>query len=180
MQVATNESSPFVYYSPSYGYGQSPYNPYNPYIPGAVIGADGSIISPQQYYAAPPYDNSISSTAYGPTVLQPRPDAVANGIIDPYIDSAVSVNKVDGLVPKHNLHMNTPNSSLATVGDASNRRNSVTRVSEGGRANAGSGKQHLSGSSQISQVEFVMNFIEVFTLFATFLVFIVLKSYLLD
>ncbi|KAL8484756.1 hypothetical protein ACS0TY_027165 [Phlomoides rotata] len=160
--VAANESSPFVYYSPSYGYGQSPYNPYNPYIPGAVIGADGSIISPQQYYAAPPYENSITSAAYAPAVLQSRPDAVANGIVDPYNDSAVSVNKVDGLVPKHNLHQNTPNSSLTTVGDASNRRNSFTRVSEGGRANIGSSKQHLSGissgsitshaSSQISQI----------------------------
>ncbi|KAG2721225.1 hypothetical protein I3760_02G071800 [Carya illinoinensis] len=32
-----NESSPYVYYTPSYGYTQSPYNPYNPYIPGAMI-----------------------------------------------------------------------------------------------------------------------------------------------
>lgn len=160
-QVAANESMPFVYYSPGYGYGQSPYNPYNPYIPGAMIGADGSIISPQQFYAIPSYENSVTSAAYVPVVLQPRPDAVA-GIVDSCIDTAVSVNKVDGLVPKHNLNLNTPNSSLTAVGDASSRRNSFARVSEGGRANIGSGKQHLpsinSGSitsqapSQISQV----------------------------
>lgn len=145
-----------------------------------MIGADGSIISPQQYYAAPPYENSITSAAYVSSVLQPRPDAVANGIVDPYIDSAVSVNKVDGLVPKHNLHLKAPNSSTITVGDVSNRRNTFTRVSEGGRANIGSGKQHLSGissgsvtsqaSSQISQVRICYVFIvkEILTQFPMF------------
>ncbi|CAJ2650145.1 unnamed protein product [Trifolium pratense] len=39
---AQDESFPYVYYTPSYGFAQSPYNPYNPYIPGAMVGVDGS------------------------------------------------------------------------------------------------------------------------------------------
>ncbi|KAI3469231.1 hypothetical protein Pfo_025894 [Paulownia fortunei] len=159
---AANESLPYVYYTPSYGYGPSPYNPYNPYIPGAMIGVDGSIVTPQQYYAIPSYENSVSSPAYVPVVLQSRPETVANGIADSFIDNTVSVNRVDGLVAKHNLPSNAPNSSLTAVGDASSRRNSYARVSEGGRANSGSGKQPVpsitsgsfmsQASSQSSQV----------------------------
>ncbi|KAH6757934.1 hypothetical protein C2S52_023172 [Perilla frutescens var. hirtella] len=141
--VAANEGMPYVYYSPNYGYGQSPYNPYNPYIPGAVIGADGSIISPQQYYALPSYENPVTSAAYLPVVFQPRSDAVANGIVDSFIDTSGSVNKADGLGSKRNLALNTPNSSLTAVGDASNRRNSFAKMSEGGRVNITTGKQHL-------------------------------------
>ncbi|KAF2310328.1 hypothetical protein GH714_007802 [Hevea brasiliensis] len=50
---AQTESLPYVYYTLSYGYGQSPYNPYNPYIPGAMIGVDGPYVGAQQYYAMP-------------------------------------------------------------------------------------------------------------------------------
>ncbi|XP_057809789.1 YTH domain-containing protein ECT4 isoform X2 [Salvia miltiorrhiza] len=141
--VATNENTPYVYYSPNYGYGQSPFNPYNPYIPGAVIGADGSIISTQQYYALPSYENSVTSASYLPVVFQPRPDAVANGIVDSFIDTGGSYNKADGLGSKHNLALNTPNSSLTAMGDASGRRNSFAKMSEG-RVTMGIGKQHPS------------------------------------
>ncbi|KAK6160942.1 hypothetical protein DH2020_004323 [Rehmannia glutinosa] len=125
---AINESLPYVYYNPSYGYGQYPYNPYNPYIPGAMIGVDGPIVAPQQYYAVPSYENSVSSPAYVPVVLQSRPDTVANRIADSFIDNAVSANKADGRVAKHNLPSNAPNSSLTAVGDASGRRNSSGTV----------------------------------------------------
>lgn len=160
---------PYVYYSPNYGYAQSPYNPYNPYIPGAVIGADGSIISPQQYYALPSYENPVTSAAYLPVVFQQRPDAVANGIVDSCIDTAGSVNKADGLgskESKHSLALNTPNSSFTAVGDASSRR-TFAKISEGGRGNIGAGKQHLpsvtsggitsQAASQIPQVR--INFV---------------------
>lgn len=166
-QVTANENIPYVYYSPNYGYGQSPFNPYNPYIPGAVIGADGSIISPQQYYALPSYENPVTSAAYMPVVFQPRPDAVANGIVDSFVDTTGSVNKSDGLGSKHNLALNTPNSSLTAVGDASTRRNSFAKMSEG-RVNVGTGKHNpssvTSGSftsqaaSQIPQVSLAMEF----------------------
>lgn len=144
---------PYVYYSPNYGYTQSPFNPYNPYIPGAVIGADGSIISPQQYYALPSYENPVTSASYLPVVFQPRPDAVANGIVDSFIDTAGSFNKADGLGSKHNLALNTPNSSLTAMGDASGRRNSFAKMSEG-RVNVRTGKQHpssITSGSIISQ-----------------------------
>ncbi|PIN19454.1 putative high-glucose-regulated protein [Handroanthus impetiginosus] len=140
---AANENLPFVYYTPSYGYGQSPYNPYNPYIPGAVIGVDGSVAAPQQYYALPSYESSVSSPAYVPVVVQSRPDTVVNGIAESFIDNAVPVNKIDGIVAKPNLpsKSNASNASLTAVGDASSRRNSLARVSEGSRANSGPGKQ---------------------------------------
>lgn len=152
-QAAANENLPYVYYTPGYGYGQSPYNPYNPYIPGAMIGVDGSIVAPQQYYAIPSYENPISSPAYMPVVLQSRPENLANGIGD----SAVSVNKVDGLVAKYNLPSNTPNLSLTPLGDTSGQRNSYARMSQGGGATTGPGKQPLPSitgraSSHISQV----------------------------
>ncbi|KAL0414867.1 UNVERIFIED_CONTAM: YTH domain-containing protein ECT2 [Sesamum radiatum] len=136
-----NESLPYVYYTPSYGYGESPYNPYNPYIPGAMIGLDGSIVAPPQYYALPSFENSVSPPAYVPLVLQARPDTVASGMADSFIENAVSVNKVDGSVAKYNLPSNAPNLSPAPARDASSRRNSFVSVPEGGRANTGSGKQ---------------------------------------
>ncbi|EYU26196.1 hypothetical protein ABFS82_07G001400 [Erythranthe guttata] len=146
----TNENLPYVYYNPSYGYGQSPYNPYNPYIPGAMIGLDGSIVAPQQYYAIPSYENPISSPSYVPVVLQSRPESRANGIGDSFVDNAVSVSKVDGLVSRYNLPPNTPNSSLARLGDNSSRRNSSARMSEGGGANTGSVKQHWPNVTSVN------------------------------
>lgn len=160
-QVATNENTPYVYYSPNYGYGQSPFNPYNPYIPGAVVGADGSIIPAQQFYALPSYEDPATSASYLPVVFQPRPDVVANGFVDSFIDTGGSFNKADGLGSKRNSAQNTPNSSLSAMGDASGRKNSFVKTSEG-RVNVGTGKQHPSSNTsgsitsqaapQISQV----------------------------
>ncbi|KAL6532512.1 isoform X1 [Orobanche gracilis] len=159
---AMNESLPYVYYAPGYEYGQYSYNPYNPYIPGAMIGVDGPIVTPQQYYAVPSYENYVSSSAYVPVVFQSRADTIANRVSDSYIDNGMSVNKVDSLVAKHNLRSVAPNSSINAVRDASVRTNSSGMVFEGGRANTGSGKQpgpsttsdrlKSQPSSQISQV----------------------------
>ncbi|XP_042050679.1 YTH domain-containing protein ECT4-like isoform X1 [Salvia splendens] len=144
--VAANENMPYAYYSPNYGYGQTPFNPYNPYIPGAVIGADGSIIPAQQYYALPSYENPVTSASYLPVVFQPRPDVVANGTVDSFIDTGGSFNKADGLGSKRNSAQNTPNSSLSAMGDASGRKNSFVKTSEG-RVNVGTGKQHPSSNT---------------------------------
>ncbi|KAL0308074.1 UNVERIFIED_CONTAM: YTH domain-containing protein ECT2 [Sesamum angustifolium] len=117
-----NESLPYVYYTPSYGTGWI-----NRSAP--------------QYYALPSFENSVSPPAYVPLVLPSRPDTVASGMADSFIENAVSVNKVDGSVAKYNLPSNAPNFSPAPVRDASSRRNSFASVPEGGRANTGSGKQ---------------------------------------
>ncbi|XP_028089834.1 uncharacterized protein LOC114290158 isoform X1 [Camellia sinensis] len=66
---AQTESLPYVYYTPSYGYAQSPYNPYNPYIPGAMLGVDGPFVGTQQYYAIPSYENPLSSPSGFPMVI---------------------------------------------------------------------------------------------------------------
>ncbi|KAK9080087.1 hypothetical protein SSX86_001762 [Deinandra increscens subsp. villosa] len=89
------EGLPYVYYTPSYGYAQSPYNPYNPYIPGAVIGADGSFVAAQQYYV-PSYDNSSTSPAYFPMVVQPGTDTYVSGATSQFIDmAAYPANRID-------------------------------------------------------------------------------------
>ncbi|KAI3505981.1 hypothetical protein L1887_28334 [Cichorium endivia] len=80
------ESMPYVYYTPSYGYAQSPYNPYNPYIPGAMIGADGSYVGAQQYFI--PYENGASSPAYYPMVVQTGPDTFTT--TDQYMEMPTS------------------------------------------------------------------------------------------
>ncbi|KAG8370582.1 hypothetical protein BUALT_Bualt14G0132100 [Buddleja alternifolia] len=130
---AANESLPYVYYDPNYGYTQSPYNPYNPYIPGAVMGVDGSFVAPQQYYTLPSYENQVSSPAYVPVVLQSRPDTIAN--------TALPLNQVDGLVAKSSFPSNYPNSSQTVAGNASNRKSSFAKVSDGSKTNTGSTKQ---------------------------------------
>lgn len=135
-----NENLPFVYYTPSYGYGQSPFNPYNPYIPGAMIGVDGSVGAGQQGYALPLYDNSISLPSYVPVVLQSRPDTVGN-VVGNSMDNVASVDSVEGFVAKHSLRSTTSNSSVTVVGETVGQRNSLARVSEGVRANTGCGKQ---------------------------------------
>ncbi|KAD4385116.1 hypothetical protein E3N88_25284 [Mikania micrantha] len=89
------ESLPYVYYTPSYGYAQSPYNPYNPYIPGAMIGADGSFVAAQQYYV-PSYDNTSTSPTYFPMVVQPATDTYVNGTTDQFMDMVASTaNRID-------------------------------------------------------------------------------------
>ncbi|XP_050117412.1 YTH domain-containing protein ECT4-like isoform X1 [Malus sylvestris] len=126
---AQNESLPFVYYTPSYGYAQSPYNPYNPYIPGAMIGADG------QQYTIPPYQNSVSSPSYIPFVVQQDP--IPNSSPDSLFDNGASVNRPDGRGVKYNLNSASggyPNSSKSSL----NQMNPLTKVSEGQRGNGSS------------------------------------------
>jgi len=91
LQALQTESSPYVYYSPDYGYAQSSYNPYNPYIPGAGVGVDGPVIGTQQYFSNPSYPLSVSSpTAYIPVIVQPNSDAVPNVSVAPSVFGTVS------------------------------------------------------------------------------------------
>lgn len=102
-QGAQSESLPYVYYTPSYGYAQSPYNPYNPYIPGAMIGVDGPYVGAQQYYAMPSYQDPESLPRYVPVVFQP--DLVPNNLTDPMLVAAggAFTNMPDGRSLKHGL-----------------------------------------------------------------------------
>ncbi|KAK9161799.1 hypothetical protein Syun_008140 [Stephania yunnanensis] len=80
------ESLPYVYYTPTYGYGQSPYNPYNPYIPGAIVGVDGPFVGMQQYYTGSTYQHP--SQTYLPLVVQPTIDNIPNGGVESHLSSA--------------------------------------------------------------------------------------------
>ncbi|KAM7484926.1 hypothetical protein LguiA_000935 [Lonicera macranthoides] len=141
---AQTENLPYVYYTPSYGYSQSPYNPYNPYIPGAIIGVDGPFVGTQQYYTIPSYENPASSPSYVPMVVQSRPDITSNSTTDLFVDkAATTASRVDGRGLKHNL---SPSSATFTRG-ASNQTSSFNRVSDGSKANAGPSKQPASSAS---------------------------------
>lgn len=123
------ESLPYVYYTPSYGYAQSPYNPYNPYIPGATIGVDGQFVGTQQFYT--PYQSSVSSPAYYPFVVQ-------NSSQDLLLDTGSSTaNRPNGRGQKNNLNSSSAAFTMTPARPASNQTHSFARISEGLRTNAG-------------------------------------------
>lgn len=138
MQGAQNESLPYVYYTPTYGYAQSPYNPYNPYIPGAMIGVDGPFVGAQQYYPVSPYQDAVSSPAYIPVILQP--DMISSSSPESLVDTGASVVRPDGRGSKHNFNSTSgafSNSSKPT----SNAKNSLTIISEGSKSSVGPSRQ---------------------------------------
>lgn len=135
-----NESLPYLYYVPGYGYGQSSLNPYNPYIPGAGIGAEGSFVAPPQYYALPSYESSAVLPAYQP-VVQSRSNNMANGVTDTFSDKGLSGNQAHGQNAKHNLLSNIHRSSRAVADSSSTERNTLAGASDGSRANNGPFKQ---------------------------------------
>lgn len=95
------ESLPNVYYIPSYGYVQSPYNPYNPSIPGAVMGTEASFIE-THYPANPPHQLVVSSPAYIPVGFDSSSDTVPNSYLNPLLTStgALPAMKPDGEIKK--------------------------------------------------------------------------------
>eukprot|EP00268_Persea_americana_P045665 TRINITY_DN46677_c0_g1_i3.p1 TRINITY_DN46677_c0_g1~~TRINITY_DN46677_c0_g1_i3.p1 ORF type:complete len:731 (-),score=141.80 TRINITY_DN46677_c0_g1_i3:410-2602(-) len=167
------ESLPYVYYSPSYGYAQSPYNPYNPYIPGAV-GADGSFVGAQQYFSGPAYQQP-SSPAYLPVIVQPRPDILPNTSFGTLNSGPSSASRPDSPGPKHtplptSAFMTMPHPRSAPPdGRAdpsqppSNQIHSYAKISEGLQVNVVPSKQPVlhgtltsssvphSTSSQVTQ-----------------------------
>ncbi|KAK6913629.1 YTH domain [Dillenia turbinata] len=135
---AQAESLQYVYYTPSYGYAQSPYSPYNPYIPGATIGVDTPFVGVQQYYTVSANQNSGSSPAYVPVAIPSAPDVAPNVSIGPLLGSGASA-------------VNRLNLSAATAAfnprPTSHRTHSLRKVSEGARANTTQNKQSaLHGS----------------------------------
>lgn len=139
----SNEGVPYVYYTPNYGYAQSPYNPYNPYIPGAMVGVDGSFVGAQQYYSLPSYENPVPSPVYIPMI--------ANSTTDPFVHNDSSANRADGPALKHNLFSKSPQFSPTPLGTASSPINSIIRSSEEPKANAGSSKQPMTQGSVTSR-----------------------------
>ncbi|XP_065863901.1 YTH domain-containing protein ECT1 isoform X2 [Euphorbia lathyris] len=141
---AQTESLPYVYFTPSYGYAQSPYNPYNPYLPGALVGVDAPYVGAQQYYTIPPYQDPMSSHAYVPVVVQP--DYVSSNTTDPLLDSGYT-HRSDGRNVKHGL----PSSSVAFTRNHtktnSSQTNSFSKISDGPRTNIGSSKQSFTHGS---------------------------------
>ncbi|XP_052881876.1 YTH domain-containing protein ECT2 isoform X3 [Gossypium arboreum] len=123
---AQTEPLPYVYYTPSYGYAQSPYNPYNPYIPGAVMG-DGPFVGAQQYYPFPPYQNPVSPTAYVPVLIQP--DGIPSSSTDSFLDTHASIGtRPDGRGVRYNL---ASASAATSRKSAPNQADSLSRVTDG-------------------------------------------------
>ncbi|KAJ9154650.1 hypothetical protein P3X46_027968 [Hevea brasiliensis] len=144
---AQTETLPYVYYTPSYGYAQSPYNPYNPYIPGAMIGVDGPYVGPQQYYAMPSYQDPVSSPGYVPVVVQP--DFIPNNSIDPLLDAAgvAFTNGPDGRSSKHGIASSSAAFPKFQSKPTSNQTNTMSKISEEPRVIVGPSKQSLTQGS---------------------------------
>ncbi|CAN0855156.1 YTH domain-containing protein ECT2 [Linum grandiflorum] len=144
---AQTENLPYVCYTPSYGYAQSSYNPYNPYIPGAMVGVDDPYLGAQQYYALPPYQDSMSSAGYVPYVVQQ--DMVPSNLVDQLPDAGIIYADEQGgrtskQGPTSAPYFRNPSKSSA------NQTHSFSRTSEGPRPNVGSSKYsavHENGSS---------------------------------
>ncbi|XP_058201719.1 YTH domain-containing protein ECT4-like [Rhododendron vialii] len=137
---AQTEGLPYVYYTPSYGYAQSPYNPYNPYIPGAMIGVDGPFAGTQQCYTIPSYENPLSPPAYFPMVVQSGPEIISSSTTEPFLDTgAFTTYRADGPGLKSNLSSASAAFARSAAKPASSTR-SFARVSEGPKANAGPSK----------------------------------------
>ncbi|GAB4825619.1 YT521-B-like domain [Ancistrocladus abbreviatus] len=148
---AQTESYPYVYFTPSYGYGESPYNPYNPFIPGAVIGVDGSYVATQPYYTVPPYQNSVSSPGYFPIVVQSRPDVVGSSSTDPLLDTGTSA--ASRAVSSGARQLLSSTSAAFTQNSqklASNLTHSLARTADGSRVNSGSSKRPMTHRSSAS------------------------------
>ncbi|XP_017219131.1 YTH domain-containing protein ECT4 isoform X2 [Daucus carota subsp. sativus] len=145
---AQTENFPFLLYTPSYGYTQTPFNPYNPYIPGAMIGTDGSYIGSHQYYTVPSYENPLSSTGYYPMVVQSGPDVYPNSNPEgpePFMDAAAFIaNRTDVPGPKHNLSSASAAVKMNPLRITPDKTNSFTRTSGESRINIGPSKQPLS------------------------------------
>lgn len=140
---ALDESFPYVYYTPNYGFAQSPYNPYNPYIPGAMIGVDGSFGGEQQYYSLPNYQNPISSPTSIPFV---QPDNFHHSSVDSLYDNSASVDRLDGRGSKHKFNSASAAFTRSSSKPSSNQTSSFLRVPEGPRANALAKKDSTNGS----------------------------------
>ncbi|GAB2294186.1 YT521-B-like domain [Dionaea muscipula] len=145
---AESEILPYLYYTPSYGYGESPYNPYNPCIPGALIGLDGTYVGTQPYYTVPPY--SASSPSYYPAA-QNRADFLGSSSMEALMDAVPSaVNKGMSVGGKHKLSSASVPFPQNSSKPASNQIQLISRVSEGSRVTSGASKRPIGHKSTAS------------------------------
>ncbi|KAL2922259.1 YTH domain-containing family protein 2 [Bienertia sinuspersici] len=142
---AQGENLPYVYYTPSYGFGDSPFNPYNPYIPGAMLGVDGSLMGAQPYYAVSPYPSSGSSSGYLPVLVQPGPDTSASNSTDTRSDAAQSaMHRANGSAAKR-IHSSSPATfSMHPSKSASSQTHGLTGASQAPKISAGTSKRPMS------------------------------------
>jgi hypothetical protein len=133
-----NENSPYICYTPSYGYAQSPYNPFNPYIPGASIGVDSAFVAPQQFYSIPPYQSVATSPTFVPYAIQP--EIVSNSSTNSLVETgSANRGRSDGRGSRQR-------SGTATAGLQRNdpklpAGNSLGKISEKPRPNSGQSRQ---------------------------------------
>ncbi|KAJ0232081.1 Evolutionarily conserved C-terminal region 7 [Hirschfeldia incana] len=122
-QGGQNENSPYIYYTPSYGYAQSPYNPFNPYIPGAD--------SPFQQFYPPPYQNVPSSPAFVPYAAQPDIVSSSSSSANPLVDTGSAAN---------NRGRGSRNRNASAADAIQRNAPSVSRSSDKPRPNPGGGQ----------------------------------------
>ncbi|GMH19785.1 hypothetical protein Nepgr_021626 [Nepenthes gracilis] len=144
---AQTESFPYLYYTPSYGFAESPYNPYNPYIPGAMIGFDVPYMGTQPYYIVPPYQNS-SSPGYFLSAVQSRQDGMST---DPLLNTIPTVgNRGITSGARHKLSSTSATFSQNPTKQASNQSHPSIRTSESSRVNFGTSWRPLTDQSSAS------------------------------
>ncbi|KAL5700745.1 YT521-B-like domain [Ranunculus cassubicifolius] len=150
------ENLPYVYYTPSYGYAQSPYNPYNPYIPGAVIGVDGSFAGMQQYYPTPTYQHPVSSQPYYPLLAQPLTENVPSNAQESHLLNAGLSNaigntgsglKINSQAASGGIVKSPPKPPVADVDKNSNQSHSSGKKSDTSKLNAVNSKTNTSTTS---------------------------------
>ncbi|XP_074272987.1 uncharacterized protein LOC141596666 [Silene latifolia] len=129
------ESLPYIYYTPNYGYGESPFNPYNPYIPGAMIGADGSCIGTQPYYLSP-YSDPVTSPGYFPVLVQSGTNALPNSSTDTISDVGPStMHRANAASVKRSYAFNPASSSVKPSKATSSQTNTLKAASHISEAN---------------------------------------------
>ncbi|KAF0909660.1 hypothetical protein E2562_000021 [Oryza meyeriana var. granulata] len=91
----SNDNLPYVYCTPGYGF--SYYSPdqyaYMPGCPGMVMGADGSFVGSQQYFASP-YQLPGSPSGFFPMSIQPTTDFSSTASAEPPLCSTGTVTSV--------------------------------------------------------------------------------------
>lgn len=154
------ESLPYVYYTPTYEYAQSPYNPYNPFIPGAVLGADGSLMGSQvaqQYYTVPSYENPASGPTYFPMVVQPGPEIISSSTTESLFSAGSFIaNRADGVGFEHPNPNAGPSAISATLGNTAHSVISgslPSQVFQGRSTHVADSFAHGNGSFHRNQVK---------------------------
>ncbi|KAL9685525.1 hypothetical protein QQ045_022976 [Rhodiola kirilowii] len=155
-QGAEIENSPYVYYTPSYEYEQSPFNPYNPYIPGAMVGLDGSFMGPPQCIANSQYQDYVPS---GPSPYylladgQSRPEVLLNCPAEPLADNnSSSRNRPNNRHPKHNLSSSSPPFTMTASESRFNYPKHFTKIMDGTRADSRQGRNNSGSTPSVDNV----------------------------